>query len=150
MSVPSYPFHSLLLKLPNKWMSFLFLPLKLPNKGNEEYFKIILFTHFHYISLSPSKRGLKVNIRHLVPIWIQLILCLCFRIFFWEARFRHEKMDPVSPLHCSQDPQVSFFNKIFIKNGFHSTIYTFKNYFATIFLVFSFKQNKRYPNTSKL
>ena len=26
-----------------------------------------------------------------------------------------------------------------IKNGFHSTIYTFKNYFATVFSVFSFK-----------
>ena len=36
-----------------------------------------------------------------------------------------------------------FFTKTFIKNGSHSTIHTFKNYFATVFLVFS---NKRYPN----
>ena len=135
-------------------MSFPFPPLKLPNKGNEEYSKIILFTHFHYIPFFPSKWGLKVNIRHLVPIWIQLILRLCFRFFFffffWEARFRHEKMGPVGPLYCSQDLQISFFNKIFIKNGSHDTIYIFKNYFVTMFSVFSFKQNKRYPNTSKL
>ena len=26
-----------------------------------------------------------------------------------------------------------------IKNGSHDTIYTFKNYFATVFLVFSFQ-----------
>ena len=117
-------------------MNFPFPSLKLPNKGNEEYSKIILFTYFHYIPFSPSKRGLKVNIRHLVPIWIQLILRLCFRFFFfWEARFRHEKMGPVGPLHCSQNPQISFFNKIFIKNGSYGTIYTFKNYFATMFSV---------------
>ena len=53
MSVPSYPFHSLPLKLPNKGMSFPFPPLKLPNKGREEYFKIILFIPFH--SLLPNE-----------------------------------------------------------------------------------------------
>ena len=33
-----------------------------------------------------------------------------------------------------------------IKNGSHGTIHTFKNYFITMFLVFSFQQNKLYPN----
>ena len=28
----------------------------------------------------------------------------------------------------------------------HDTIHAFKNYFATMFLVFSFQQNKLYPN----
>ena len=31
------------------------------------------------------------------------------------------------------DPQISFFINFFIKNGSHSTIHTFKNYFATVF-----------------
>ena len=46
------------------------------------------------------------------------------------------------------DPQITLFNNIFIKNGSHGTIYTFKNYFATVFSVFSFQfqQNKFYPN----
>ena len=46
------------------------------------------------------------------------------------------------------DPQIFFFNKTFIKNGSHGTIHTFKNYFTTVFLVFSFQfqQNKFYPN----
>ena len=35
------------------------------------------------------------------------------------------------------------FSKIFIKIGSHSIIHIFKNYFVTIFLVFS---NKQYPN----
>ena len=35
------------------------------------------------------------------------------------------------------------FQHIFIKNGSHGTIHTFKNYFATVFSVFSFQL---YPN----
>ena len=46
------------------------------------------------------------------------------------------------------DPQITLFSNFFIKNGSHGTIYTFKNYFATVFSVFSFQfqQNKFYPN----
>ena len=33
-----------------------------------------------------------------------------------------------------------------IKNGTHSIIHTFKNYFVTVFSVFSFNKNKLYPN----
>ena len=32
------------------------------------------------------------------------------------------------------------FSKIFIKIGSHGTIHTFKNYFATMFSIFSFQQ----------
>ena len=47
------------------------------------------------------------------------------------------------------DPQITLFSNFFIKNGSHGTIHTFKNYFATVFSVFSFQfqQNKFYPNT---
>ena len=47
------------------------------------------------------------------------------------------------------NPQISFFINFFIKNGSHGTIDTFKNYFATVFSVFSFQfqQNKFYSNT---
>ena len=38
------------------------------------------------------------------------------------------------------DPQILFFINFFIKNGFHSTIHTFKNYFATVFSVFNFNK----------
>ena len=75
MSVPSYPFHSLPLKLQNKRMNFLFSSLKLPNKGMDfpfpplklpnkrmkEYSKIILFIPFHSIPFPPPKRGLSNN-----------------------------------------------------------------------------------------
>ena len=33
--------------------------------------------------------------------------------------------------------QISFFSNFFITNESHNTIHTFKNYFATVFLVFS-------------
>ena len=46
------------------------------------------------------------------------------------------------------DPQISLFSNFFIKNKSHGTIHIFKNYFATVFSVFSFQfqQNKFYPN----
>ena len=43
--------------------------------------------------------------------------------------------------------QISLFSNFFIKNGSHGIIHTFKNYFATVFSIFSFQQNKWYPNT---
>ena len=46
-------------------------------------------------------------------------------------------------MHCSRDSQTSLFSNFFIKNGSHGTIHTFKNYFVTMFLVFSFQL---YPN----
>ena len=46
MSVPFYLFYSLLLKLSNKEMNFLFPPLKLLNNGMKEYSKIIFFHSF--------------------------------------------------------------------------------------------------------
>ena len=47
-------------------------------------------------------------------------------------------------MHCSWDPQPLYSEKN-IKNGFHGTIHTFKNYFTKMFqfLVFSFQL---YPN----
>ena len=61
MSVPSYPLHSLPLKLPNKGMCFSFPPLKFPNKGMEEYSKMILFIPFHYFCAFVSLHFNKVN-----------------------------------------------------------------------------------------
>ena len=48
------------------------------------------------------------------------------------------------------DPQIPLFSNFFIKNGSYSTIYTFKNYFATVISVisFQFQQNKSYPTIS--
>ena len=49
-----------------------------------------------------------------------------------------------NPINPNPNPQISFFINFFIKNGSHGTIHTFKNYFATVFSVFS--KNKLYPN----
>ena len=37
------------------------------------------------------------------------------------------------------DPQISLFSNFFIENGSYGTIHTIKNYFATIFFIFSFQ-----------
>jgi len=46
----------------------------------------------------------------------------------------------VGPVYYSQDPQVLFQQKNNFKTETHDTIYTFKNYFATVFSVFNFQQ----------
>ena len=44
----------------------------------------------------------------------------------------------VDPMHRSRDSQTSFFTQTFIKNWSHDIIHTFKNYFVTMFSIFSF------------
>ena len=76
------------------------------------------------------------------------LFCQCLRLhfFFLQPLFLtfqpmtvHSKISTsVGPVHCSRDPQPHFSITFFIKNGSHSTIYTFKNYFATVFFIFQF------------
>ena len=47
------------------------------------------------------------------------------------------------------NPQISLFSYFFIKNGSHGTIYTFKNYFAIVFSVFSFSKINSIQTDSK-
>ena len=46
-------------------------------------------------------------------------------------------------------PTATLFRKKNIKNRSHGTIHTFKNYFAIVFSVFSFSNNKFNPNRPK-
>ena len=72
------------------------------------------------------------------PLLTQLLIpSVCVLCFFLEAHFSQQIAFLVGHAHCSQNPQIFFFNKIFIKNESHGTIYTFKNYFVIVFLVFS-------------
>ena len=60
-----------------------------------------------------------------MPVW-ERILCVSSSVFLDDgscALFR--------------ELASTFFSKILIKTGFYSTIYTFKNYFVTMFSVFS-------------
>ena len=71
-----------------------------------------------------------------------------FFFFFVQPVIVNKSIVNSALVYWSRVPQITFFSNFFIKNGSHSTIYTFKNYFATKFLVFSFQfqQNKFYPN----
>ena len=66
--------------------------------------------------------------------------------FFFFSRVSWSNAATVNALFT--DPQIPLFRNFFIKNGFHSTIHTFKNYFTTVFSisVFSFSKNKLNPN----
>ena len=71
--------------------------------------------------------------------------------FFWSV--------DSAPVYYLRVSQITLFSNFFIKNGSHSTIYIFKNYFATVFSistkinlilfhysVFNFNKNKLNPN----
>ena len=60
-----------------------------------------------------------------------------FFFFFFGKRACGYYEFSVGPVHYLRDPKTSLFNNFFIKNGSHNIIYTFKNYFITIFSVFS-------------
>ena len=72
-----------------------------------------------------------------------LLLWLLFMHCAWTvaAKFDLSKhFQPISAHHAlCMDPQISFFNNFFIKNGSHGTIHTFKNYFAIVFFRFQFQ-----------
>ena len=88
MSVPTYLFHSLPLKLPNKEMDFPFPPLKLPNKIMKEYSKIILFIFFFPFYLIPSSQTRANSIyktTHFVNLGCNVIRS-CVDLLFYVLR----------------------------------------------------------------
>ena len=93
MSVPSYPFHSLPLKLSNKGMSFPFSPLKLSNKGREEYYKNIPFIPF-----PPPKRRVEVRQLQILRFYLALFLFMIFQnlingFFIFEIKDQNFLLD---------------------------------------------------------
>ena len=78
-------------------------------------------------------------------------LFFCMRLWDLRLRFMHcswtvaTKFDfshSFQPINAHRalftDPYISLFNNFFIKNGSYGTIYTFKNYFSTMFFSFQF------------
>ena len=92
------------------------------------HFPLFFFLFFFLLRSTPSHGMLSISGSHALYTRPTTTLTVKFPLKLHYS---------VGPMHYSRDPQASFFNKIFIKNGSHSTIHTFKNYFATIFSVFS-------------
>ena len=68
------------------------------------------------------------------PVFLFDFVCQCT---VHTSKISGGQCTPVGLVHCSWDSQTSFLSKIFTKNGPHGIIHTFKNYFATMFSVFS-------------
>ena len=89
-----------------------------------------------------------------MPVWIGLITHLHFEfhvslfVFFFPAHMNsnctvHAHGFTVQETKCTVHRTYNhFIQKKNIKNGSHGSIHTFKNYFATVFSVFGFLQNK--------
>ena len=76
-------------------------------------------------------------------IWIAMKVAsaflLCVFLFFFFFLFSPQQLilSTINSayVHYSWVPQITLFSNFFIKNRSHNTIYTFKNYFATVFSV---------------
>ena len=106
-----------------------------------------LWTHkFHFSATFSLKMSLTVLFTHLKIILLQYFSVSVFSCIQTDLKLNigvdaHFKAkEHMVWSHCSFThikPMV--FNYFFIKNGSHSTIHTFKNYFATVFFSFSFQ-----------
>ena len=140
MSVPFYQFHSLPLKLQNKGMDFPFPSLKLPNKGIEEYSKIILFIYFHSISFPPLKRDLSTVKENLPPI----VLFLIFASLILHHRLANVNLwSPFAMTTTYQLPiccciQLSILVVIFFTRNYYILVIIFiLDYLTFLFFLFS-------------
>ena len=71
-------------------------------------------------------------------VWIESASSVsAFHVFFFFSLRSTFQCFSVGSMHSLWNSQTSFFNNTFIKNGSHDTIHTFKNYFVTVFSVFS-------------
>ena len=107
-----------------------------------------------YCSFGSDLIGICVFQAHIFSsFFFQIGVCVFqARVFSFFFFFIATVVDQVFCEQCTRtlfiDPQTSVFSNFFIKNDSYGTIHTFKNYFTTVFLVFSFQfqQNKFYPN----
>ena len=80
------------------------------------------------------------SVKNKVYVWIaENLLCLCFTFLFLFLEARSSTFERFQWVSCivHGTHKHLFFNQTFIKNGSYGTIYTFKNYFATIFSIFN-------------
>ena len=78
-----------------------------------------------------------------MPVWMCFQMCVFSFFFFFSLKITvYEQY--IMFTYCIYTIHV-FKN---IKNGSHGIIYIFKNYFITVFSIFSFRKNKLYSNGS--
>ena len=89
------------------------------------------------------KRTLEVEVQFGSASTVVFYVFMRFQFFFFFLLQPHLLTKSVvnrASVHCLWDPQITLFSNFFIKNGSHDIIYTFKNYFVTVFSVFNFSK----------
>ena len=93
---------------------------------------------FRIFNLDPNQQITQVpNTKY--PFGFKLIwrlrFVICVFLFFVQPIIVDKSTVNSAPVHYSQVSQITLFSNFFIKNESHNTIYTFKNYFVTVFSV---------------
>ena len=90
-------------------------------------FAFAFFSSFFFFPTAHVSVGIKFT--------IHVLFNIVHTLFWYYLRTIHETHS-----HFIQEKNI--------KNGSHSIIHTFKNYFTIVFSIFSFSKNKLYPNGS--
>ena len=102
--------------------------------------KMINSCNSHHIS------SYHTSLDHLVPVWFQLrhphFAFSVFFFFFFSCTWTVKSHD----FTVYETKKILFMHYLYTVHRSHNTIYIFKNYFATIFSVFNFSNNKFNPN----
>ena len=110
----------------------------------------------HLLVLLIKKRRDTEILTCIVTVWFAMKPTFTFLLHVFLFFFFFFQPAIIDFVNCEQCicvlftvPQITLFSNFFIKNRSHNTIYTFKNYFATVFSVsvFSFSKNKLNLNT---
>ena len=99
--------------------------------GPTDAFAFAFFCSFLFIYLFSHVLG------QILLLWLLFIYCACTVAAKFDLS---NNFQPISARRALfMDPQISLFSNFFIKNESHGTIYTLKNYFATVFFSFQFQ-----------
>ena len=115
------------------------------------YLRLYIWWQMTYFAKELEEKKMVIS-----AVWIHVCPCLTFAfcsslffflffLFFIRSAFRDKFYYSCIIHQCSHTVHVLFMHlKICLTS--HGTIHTFKNYFATVFSIFSFSKNKLYPN----
>ena len=114
------------------------------------FFVFFFFFFFYFFFFSDYYRKIYSTCLDSNDCGVCVFVLHFLSFFFIQLAMVDKSTVNSASVHCLRVLQITLFSNFFIKNGSHGTIYTFKNYFPTVFSVsvFNFNKNKFNSNGS--
>ena len=128
------------LPLATSWITSKILQLVYVIVVASTWSPIVKFTKLYLIWWWIERLGCGLDLHPRLSFMFSRVFSFFFFFFWLQPHLLTKSAVNSTLVHCLRIPQITFFNNFFIKNGSHDTIHTFKNYFATVFSIFSFSK----------